>query len=197
MKRKFIEIICLDRIKDINPDEEAIFEITIKNPYKKVLNYKVHVEMMPESKGWDISLDKESIMVEPKQSKNVLLKVNPTDYVKLNDWIEVRLIANIVEKNKSSEISTITTIKGGKPKIIITGVLHWPRVFYKGDKVDTSFRLFNNGNASASNIKVFLYINGKEKNKVEDITIPRGGYAKIEIPWIAVKGKNKVDIVVK
>lgn len=197
MKRKYIEIVCLDRIKDVNPDEEAVFEITIKNPSKKVLNYKIRSEMMSESKGWNLSLDKESIMVEPKQSKNVLLKVSPTDYVKSNDWIEIRLIANIVEKNKSSEISTITTIKGGKPKIIITSVLHWPRVFYKGDKVDTSFRLFNNGNVSASNINVFLYINGKEKNKVEDITIPRGGYAKIEIPWIAVKGKNKVDIVVK
>jgi len=40
-------------------------------------------------------------------------------------------------------------------------------------------------------------VNGKEKNKIEGINIPRGGYAEIEIPWIAVKGKNDVDIVVK
>jgi hypothetical protein len=197
MKKKYIEIICLDRIKDINPDEEAVFDITIRNPSKKVLNYKIRSEMISESKGFDVSFDKETVIVEPNQSKIIVLKVSPTDYVKPNDWIEVRIIADIVKKDKSFEISTITTIKGGKPKIIITGVLHWPRIFYKGDKVDTSFRLFNNGNVSASNINVFLYINGKEKNKVEDITIPRGGYAKLEIPWIAVKGKNKVDIVVK
>ncbi|KYK25328.1 hypothetical protein AYK24_05150 [Thermoplasmatales archaeon SG8-52-4] len=197
MKKKFIAIICLDRIKDINPDEEAIYEIAIRNPSKKVLNYKIRSEMVSESKGFDVSLDKESVMVGPNQSKKIVLTVRPTDYVKSNDWIEVRLIVNIVEKEKSSEISIITTIKGGKPKIILTSVLHWPRVFYKDDKVETSFRLFNNGNVSASNVNVTLYINGKEKNKVEDITIPRGGYAKLEIPWIAVKGKNKVDIVVK
>ena len=40
------------------------------------------------------------------------------------------------------------------------------------------------------NIKVRLFINGKEKNKVEDIIIPARGYADISIPWIANKGKN-------
>jgi len=69
-------------------------------------------------------------------------------------------------------------------------------VFKKGDRVETSFKLTNVGNVSADNISVILYVNGKEKNKVEDITIPRGGYAEVEIPWIAVKGKNKVEIVV-
>jgi hypothetical protein len=42
-----------------------------------------------------------------------------------------------------------------------------------------------------------LYVNGKEKNKVENITIPAGGYADIKMPWIAVKGKNEVNIVVE
>ena len=58
-------------------------------------------------------------------------------------------------------------------------------------------RINNIGKVSASNISVILYVNGEEKNKVEDITIPRRGYAEIEIPWIAVKGKNEVNIVVK
>jgi hypothetical protein len=197
MKRKYIDLICLDRIKNINPDETAVFDITISNPSKRTLTYKLRAEMVSKSEGWDISLDKESVMIESKQSKDINLTISPTDYVKSNDWIEVKIIASIVEKNKSSEISTIATIAEGKPKVIITSVLHWPKIFKKGDKVETSFRLINSGNVSASNINVFLYINGKEKNKVEDITIPRGGYAKLSMPWIAVKGKNKVDIIVK
>jgi len=102
-----------------------------------------------------------------------------------------------VEKDAVAEISTVTTISDGKPDVKITGVFHWPRVFKKGDKVETSFRLTNKGNTSAKNISVILFVNGEEKNKVEDITIPRGGYAEIEIPWIAGKGKNEVNIVVK
>ncbi|GAH08373.1 unnamed protein product, partial [marine sediment metagenome] len=34
------------------------------------------------------------------------------------------------------------------------------------------------------------------KNKVEDITIPAGGYADIKMPWLSVKGKNDLHITV-
>jgi hypothetical protein len=196
-RRKFIEIICLDRIKKITPDEKATFDIKIKNPFKQTQTYEVNAEMVSESNRWEISLDKTRLIINSKQSDNIKLLVLPTDYVKSDDWIEVGVIVKAVEKEKISEISTITTIKEGKPEIDITGVFHWPRVFKKGDRVETTFRLSNRGNTSASNNSVILYVNGKEKNKVNDITIPRGGYADLEIPWIAVKGKNKIDIEVK
>jgi hypothetical protein len=196
-KRKFIEIICLERIKDTTPDQEIKYEIIIKNPFKQSLTYEINAEMVKESDRWEISLDKTRLIINSKQSNSIILTVLPTDYIKSDDWVEVRVIAKVVEKEKTSEISTISTIKDGKPEIEITGVFHWPRVFKKGDRVETSFRLSNRGNTSASNIKVILSVNGKEKNKVEDITIPRGGYAELEIPWIAIKGKNKVNIEVK
>jgi len=195
IKKKFVEIICLDRIKDITPDEEAKFDITLQNPSKQTLTYEIHTEL--ESESWDISLDKESVVVEPKQSSVVVLSVKPTDYIKSDEWVEIKVIVKVVEKKKSVEISTFTNIKGGKPEVKITGVFHWPKIFNKDDRVETSFRLNNTGNVSASNINVILYVNDEEKNKVEDITIPRGGYAEIEMPWIAVKGKNKISIVVK
>lgn len=198
IKKKYVKIICLDRIKDITSAEEAKFDITLQNPSKKrTLTYELHTEMESESENWDISLDKKSVIVEPKQSSAVVLTVKPTDYVKSDDWIEVKVIAKVVERKKSAEISTVIMIKDGKPEVKITGVFHSPKVFKKGDRVETSFRLRNTGNVSASNINVILYVNGKEKNKVEDITIPCGGYAEIEMPWIAVKGKNDINIVVK
>jgi len=198
IKKKYIEIVCLDRIKDITSDEEAKFDITLQNPSKKrTLTYELHTEMGSESENWDISLDKESVIVEPKQSSAVVLTVKPTDYVKSDDWIEVKVIAKVVERKKSAEISTAIMIKDGKPEIKITGVFHSPKVFKKDDRVETSFRLRNTGNVSVSNINVILYVNGKEKNKVEDITIPRAGYAEIDMPWIAVKGKNDINIIVK
>ena len=37
----------------------------------------------------------------------------------------------------------------------------------------------------------------KEKYKVQDITIPKGSYAEVEVTWVGIKGKNEVNIVVK
>ena len=194
---KYVNFVCLGRIKEISPDEEARFEITIQNPFKTKLSYEIHAQNSFSSTGWEVSLDVESIMLEPRQSKKVILTVKPTDYVKPDDWAEVKVVAKVLEKHKSAKISTVTTIKDAKAELRIYGVFHWPRVFKKGDIVTTSFKLENKGNAAASDVSVVLYVNGEEKNKVEDITIPRSGYADIEMPWIAVKGKNEVDIVVK
>ena len=154
IKRKFIEIVCLDRIKDITPDEEAKFDITLQNPSKKTLTYEIHAEM--GSGSFEVSLDNEEVVVEPKQSSIVALTVKPTDHIKADDWAEVKVSVKIVEKQKLKEISTVTAIKDGKPEVKITGVLHWPKVFKKGDRIETSFRLRNVGNVSATNINVIL-----------------------------------------
>jgi uncharacterized membrane protein len=197
IRRKYVTVVCLERVKEITSDEKAEYNILIENPMRQAQTYEIKVEKESESDGWEASVDIERIVVEPFKSKSIVLTVKPTDYAKADDWIEVKVKAKVVDREKSDEISTITTIKEGKPEIKIIGVIHWPRVFRKGDRVETSFRLENRGNVSASNINVILYVNGEEKNKVEDITIPRGGYAEVEIPWIAVKGKNEVNIVVK
>jgi len=194
---KYVNLVCLERIKEVSPDEEATFEITVQNPYKYPLTYEVSAKETSSSEGWDVSLDTENIALESKQSKTVIVVVRPTSFVKPDDWAEVTVTVKAVEKQKSAEIVTVTTIKDGTTELTISGVFHWPRVFRMGDRVTTSFKLYNKGNTSASNISVILYVNGKEKNKVEDITIPRDGYADIEIPWIAGKGKNEVNIVVK
>lgn len=197
LTRKFADVVCLERIKEITPDEEAKFEITVQNPYKEKLSYEIYTEENSSSLGWNVSLDTENIELESKQSKTVILTVKPTSFVKPNDWAEVKVVAKVLDKQKFAKLSTVTTIKDAQPELRICGVFHWPKVFKKGDRVTTSFKLENRGNASASNVSVVLYVNDKEKNKVEDITIPSGGYADIEMPWIAVKGKNEVNIVVK
>jgi len=198
LTRKYVNVICLERVKEITPEEEAKFEITIQNPHKHKLSYETRAEENLSSPGWNVSLDTaESIVLEPKQSKTVILTVKPTSFVKSDDWAEVKIVAKVLENQKTAEISTVTTIKDAKPELYVTSVFHWPKVFNKGDLVETSFKLENKGNVSASNVTVVLYVNGKEKNKVENITIPAGGYADIKMPWIALKGKNEINIVVE
>ncbi len=195
---KYAKLTCLQRIKEINTDETATYDITIKNPYKKLLTYEIKTETEEDNiRRWDVSTDTTQIMIEPGKEKNIKLSIKPKDYIRKEDWIEVKVIVKPVDKNKKTELSTVTSVKNTKVDVKISGVFHWPRVFKKDDRVETSFKLFNRGNVSAEKISVVLYINGEEKNKVEDITIPRGGHADINMPWIAVKGKNEVYIVVK
>ncbi|MBN2066508.1 MAG: hypothetical protein JW771_06850 [Candidatus Thermoplasmatota archaeon] len=194
---KYVELVCLERIGEITSDEEATYEITIRNPYKYPLTYTLSAQEASLSSGWEVLLDTTNVMLEARQSTIVRLTVKPTMFVKQDDWAEVIVTATVAEKQKAKDITTVTTIKDGEVEVAIRGMFHWPTVFKKGERITTSFKLFNTGNVSASNISVILYINGEEKNKVEDITIPREGYAEIEMPWIAKKGKNEINIVVK
>jgi len=198
IRRKYATIICLERIKEISSNEKAEFEITLKNPYKKTLTYDITLEADDQVKErWDITLERKQINLESKESEIIKFTVEPTDYVKPEDYAEVKVVAKPVNKNKKSTIDTITVIKNTQIDVKIYGVLHWPKIFKKGDRIETSFKLFNRGNVSAENLTITLLINGEEKNRVENVTIPRGGYADIKIPWIAKKGKNEIEIIVK
>ena len=143
------------------------------------------------------SLDLKKIALESGKSKPVVLMVKPTDFVKPDDWAEINIAVNAEGKKKSEKMATMTMIKGAKAELSFGSVFHWPKTFKERDRVTSSFKLENKGNASASNVSVVLYVNNEEKNKVEDITIPAGGYADIKIPWIAIKGKNEIEIVVR
>jgi len=193
---KFVKIICLERIKEISPEEGASFEITIKNPTKKMNSYGLSTQMNSDSSKWTTSLDVTKTTLKPGQSKSVTLAVRPTDLVKSEDWTEVKLIVDKEGKRRSEKITTMTMIKGARTNLSFGNVSHWPRTFNEGDRIKSFFILENNGNTS-SNVNVILYVNGKEKNKVGDIIIPAGSYADISIPWIAVNGKNEINIVVK
>ena len=196
-KTRLTSIICLDRIKEISPEEKARFEITIKNVAKKTQNYKLSPQENLNSNKWDVSLDLKSIMLDPGQSKTAVLTVRPKDLIITNDWVEIDLNVKKEGKRKPEKLTTMTLLKDTKINLSIRGVLNWPRLFKEGDRVTTSFKVENKGNATANGIEVILYINGEEKNKVGDILIPAGGYADIKMPWIAVKGKNEINIVVE
>jgi len=195
--KKFVNLICLERIKEISPDETATFEITIENIYKHKMIYELNAEPVAKNDSWDISLNMNKVELEPEQSIKIKLTLEPNDNIKPDDWVEVKITTKPTNKKKTAQISMIALIKDAKVDLRISGVFHWPKVFKKGERVETSFKIFNRGNVSAEKVSVILYVNGEEKNKVENITIPRGGYADIEMPWIAVKGKNEVNIVVK
>ena len=193
LRRKSVKIICTDRIQEIDPSEEAVFDITLNNPTRKTKTYEITSKVSPESSKWQTATDVEKITIAARSSKQILLVAKPEETVESNDWTEIKLNVSVSGKKKSEEITTMVMAKDGKTLLRIKDAFSWPREFKKGDRIITSFVLENKGNISARNVKVVLFINGKQKNKVE-VTIPRGGYADIKIPWIALKGKNELQL---
>ena len=193
LTRKSVKIICTERIKEIDPDDEATFEIIIQNPTRKTKTYEISSNENSSSPKWEKSIETEKITIDARQSKTVFLAVKPTEFAEPDDWTETKVKVNILGKQKSEEITIMTMVKNGKTLLKITNVFTWPKEFKKGDRIITSFKLENKGNITARNVNAVLYLNNKEKNKVE-VTIPIGGYADIRMPWIAIKGKNKLHI---
>ena len=197
MRREFAELICLDRIKEVEPGKEAIYNITLRNPTRRRLTYKVSVNEEKIPDGWKIEIPEDMVVLDPSESKELKLIVKPTSEVDPEGWAEVELQVTPAEKSKTTSISVLAIVKGAEPKLKITGVFHWPKIFKAGDTITTRFTLRNDGNVTARDISVVLSVNGIEKNRIDGISIPAGGYADIKLPWVAVEGRNRLRIVVK
>ncbi len=193
---KFVDIICLDRIKEIYPNEQAIYQLTIRNPTRKTRSYSVNVELSENGSKWQTYVDKTILLVPSKQSQSVIVKVIPGDAIDDDDWTKATVYVTCEGRKKRSKVDLLTSVKDGTLDLSIDSVFHWPRSFESNQKVQTSFKLHNKGYIQAKKVNISLYINGKEKNKVEDVDIPAGGYADITLPWITSKGKNELQIIV-
>ena len=193
---KFAVILCSERIKEILPTEHAQYTITIKNPTRKARSYLVDVELSENGDKWKAVLDKTHLQILPQQSQTVNVTISATDAIDAEDWTQATV--SVVPEGRKTRYSLdlLTSVKDGAVDLSIDDVFHWPRRFDASQKVQTSLKLRNNGYIQAKNVKVSLYINGEEKNKVEDVVIPAGGYADITLPWIAEKGKNDLQIIV-
>jgi hypothetical protein len=194
---KNVNIICLDRIKEIAPAQSARFDIILRNPTKRPKTYLINANPHSIPANWDIYVDPNRVIVNPGQTVPLSLLVHPTKRVSENEWIEVDITVKIEGKKKREKITTMTMLKEAISPLNIEEVYHYPKNFGEGEKVTTSFKLKNSGNIDSKKVTVSILVNDEQKNKVEDIIIPAGGYADIRMPWIAVKGKNEIDIVVE
>lgn len=193
---KHVRIICIDRIKEIDATEKATFELILQNPIKKTQSYEIYTQQTTPSSKWMIDVEPPTITISDRQSKTVQVIVTPANSNEPKDWTEVTVYVKKTGKKKTSSITLVTMIKEGKALLKLDNVSHWPTIFNQDEKVTTTCSISNDGTVSARNVKVFFYLNGKQKSKVE-VTIPAGNIADLQIPWIAVKGKNKVRIRLK
>jgi len=193
---KTVEVICIDRIKEIDPDGTATYEITLKNKTNKPHTYLINSDLPLKTGSWDIQFSSDQIMIPAKEQRTITAIVNATDEVQPGNWAEFQLFISTEGKSKKEKIPLFCSLSDGTTSLLIKDVFHWPKSFSSNQKISTSLKVHNTGNTQARNISIKLFINNKEKNKVEELIIPAGGYADITLPWIAEKGKNDLRIIV-
>jgi len=193
---KYVEVICGDSIKEILADEKANYEVTLKNPTKNTHTYLLQTDELFDSSKWKVSLSSDRVTLSGKQQKKILVTVEASEECELGEWIEFQVIVKTEGKTKKEVIPLFCSLTDGTISLSINDVFHWPKSFSKGEKVSTSLRLQNNGNLQAKGISIKLFVNNEEKNKLQELIIPAGGYADITLPWIAEKGKNDLRILV-
>ncbi len=193
---KPVRVICTDRIKEIEVTEKAVYELTIQNLRKNQQAFELYVEQKGLTEKWIISIDPLSISIDGQQSQIVQITATPTEHAEPGDWVQIPVQVKRAGKKSASRIALMAMLKEGKTLLRLGDVSHWPTQFIPGEKVTTAFTISNDGSITARNVNVFFYLNGKQKHKIT-VTIPAGNIADIQVPWIAVKGKNKVRIRLK
>ena len=200
--KKYVTIECEERMKEIPPGHSADYIIKVTNPMEKIaggknrLNYKLTVGGDIPAK-WKTDIDKEVITLDGGDSTEVTLHVEAPEDASLDEWASVDVIAKPIKKRgKGEKINVATLLREPKVKLEIAGIKHEPETFKEGEKVISHVDVMNSGEAPATNARVILYVNGKEKNRVEGLEVPVDGHAEISIPWIAEPGENRVTVKV-
>ena len=195
---KDVRLICLDRIREISLDDTARFQVNVKNPSRKrTRHYLLSSRLSSFSSQWTTTVSPGELTLSPGETQAVEMTVTPPENATSDDWMEAEFVATTAGKQRKVTLKTMTMIKKEQAELAITNVFHWPKRFHRGDRVVTSLKVENSSRVSARNTTIMLYVNDEQKNKVEDMNIPGGGYADIRLPWIAKRGRNEVRIVVQ
>ncbi len=191
IRKPFAFITLTEPVKDIQPDQAATFEITLKNPRRKTQTYQLHARAIQQPSKWDINSNHQNLRIPPLTTQHATITVTPTDQIESDDWTEIDI--TIKKGSRQKTIHGLIQIKKGNTNIQITKVSSWPKTFKKGNRIITTCHVHNKGTLAARNVQITLLINGKEKNSITT-SIPAGGYAEVQLPWIAGKGRNHLHI---
>jgi len=97
---KPVRIICTNRIREIDSTQNAVFEIIIKNPFKKAQTYEINTQQTSPETKWDITVEPTTLEVEGKTSKTVQVTVTPTEAAEPKEWTQVTVSAKKIGKKK-------------------------------------------------------------------------------------------------
>jgi len=188
---KSIILECDERMAEVAPGGEASFTIKATNPTEEgKKKYRFRIEgRIPER--WSVEISRERMTLESGGEAELEVRVKVPSDASLDEWASIDVVA-IPEKGKSESINLMVSVREPK-EILHTEMINEPEEFEEGDRVVTRVKIENSGEKAAENKKVILLVNGKEKNRIEGVTIPAGATVEIELPWIAEE-ENEVEV---
>ncbi|MDD3491884.1 MAG: NEW3 domain-containing protein [Candidatus Thermoplasmatota archaeon] len=199
--KKYVEVRCEERMKEIAPGYHAHYTVTLTNPLERTeggknrLNYQLAIGgEIPDT--WEVELDKEVVTLDGGESTPVALRVAAPERASLDEWASVDVIVKPVKiRGKTEKINLTTLLREPRIRLQVSQVEHTPQRFKEGDRVTSRITIANVGEATADNATVKLLVNGKERNRIEGLTIPLEGRVEVSMPWVAEPGENRIEIV--
>jgi len=184
-----------ERVAEVTPGKTAEFVIKIKNPLEKLkggknkIKYKIGIEgKLPEK--WIAKLDREQLILDGKEEAEIKLFVNVPKDAPLDEWASINVVVS-PSTGKAERLNFLVTLR--EPEPLLKMEYEHEGEMKEGNKVITKIRIRNEGEADAVDKSIAIIVNGKEKNRIDGVTIPVGGEVEIELPWIAEE-ENEVEI---
>lgn len=195
--QKMVIMECDERVAEVAPGARAVFTIRLTNPLEKTAKgrqrYRLKVEgKIPEK--WTVDLNPEEVIIDGGDEAEVTLEVQVPEDSPLDEWTSLDVVAT-PQKGKSERLNLLITLREPEERLR-TEITHEPEEFSEGERVVTMVTVKNVGEKTAENKKVMLFVNGKEKNRIEGITVKPNAQVKIELPWIAEE-ENEVEVRVE
>lgn len=195
--QKMVLLECDERVAEVAPGAQVAFTVRLINPLEKTekgkQRYRLKVEgRIPER--WKAELSQEEVVIDGGDEAEVTLEVQIPEDSPLDEWTSLDVVAT-PQKGKSERLNLLITLREPEERLQ-TEITHEPEEFGEGERVVTTVTIENVGEKTAENKKVILFVNGKEKNRIEGITIKPNAHVKIELPWIAEE-ENEIEVRVE
>ncbi|MBS3777973.1 MAG: hypothetical protein KGY50_01615, partial [Candidatus Thermoplasmatota archaeon] len=113
LTNKYVDIICIDRIKEITPDKTALYEMNLRNPTNKTQTYQLYSDLSQKSSSWNISFSSDQLAIPPKQQQTITVSVNATDEAEPGDWNEFNILVSTEGKEKVEKIPLFCSLADG------------------------------------------------------------------------------------
>lgn len=201
--RMYVELQCDEQMKEVAPGFTATYEIIVSNPMetatgdKKTLTYTAAVSGdIPDD--WQVTLDKETFALDAGEETVISMDVQTAAGASLDEWASIDLtVRPKARRGKSATLNVATLLRKPRTQLSVEDVQHEPATFSEGEKVSSAITVTNTGEADADDATIILKVNGKEKNRIEGIAVPRDREVVVRMPWIAEFGENKIDVTVR
>jgi len=198
--KKYVDVGCGEQMKEIAPGYAAEYTIMLTNPLepsekgKHRLNYQLALGgELPDT--WVADLDRELVTLGGGESTEVTLRVVAPMHASLDEWASIDIIIKPVKiRGKTEKVNVATLLREPRVHLKVDDVTHEPATFKEGDRIVSTITLTNVGEATTDSASVLLFVNGREKNRVEKLTVSLQGYAKVAMPWVAEPGENRIEI---